>query len=57
MIEEDIQKSEMEIIEIEKLIQDFASDYQKLTDLTEQRQSIKDNLEKLYRNWMDMTNE
>lgn len=57
MLEDEIQKSEMEIIEIDNLIQEFSSDYQKLTELTEKRQKLKVQLEEQYENWMVLTNE
>lgn len=57
MIEDEIQKAEIEISKVEKLIQDYSSDYQKLTELTEKRQELKLQLEEQYKNWMEITNE
>lgn len=57
MVEEDIQNTEMEIAGIEKLIQDFSTDYQKLTELTEKIHELKGKLEKQYEKWVELTNE
>lgn len=55
MTEDTIHKLEKEISEIEGLIQEFAADYQKLTELTEKRETLKNELDRRYEEWIELT--
>jgi len=57
MTEEKIHKLEKEIDEIEELIQKYASDYKKLTELTKKRTVLKAELNLVYEKWMDLTSD
>lgn len=55
MTEDKIQKLEDDIAKIEKLIQENASDYQKLTELTGKREALGEELEVQYEKWLELT--
>ena len=57
MTEEKIHKLEKEIDKIEELIQEYAADYKKLTELTEKRTVLKVELNLVYERWMDLTSD
>ena len=57
MTEEKIHRLEKEIDEIEELIQEYAADYKKLTELTEKRTTLKAELNVVYEKWMDLTSD
>ena len=55
LTEEKIQNLEQEILEIEKLIQEHASDYVKLTELNDKREILQNELDILFEKWMELT--
>ena len=57
MTEEKIQTLEQEILEVEGLIQEFAADYVKLTELNEIRENLQIDLDKQFEKWMELTSE
>lgn len=55
MTEEKIQKLELEILETEKLIQEHASDYIKLTELNGKREKLQNELDVHFEKWIEIT--
>ncbi|MCD6323378.1 MAG: ABC-F family ATP-binding cassette domain-containing protein [Clostridiales bacterium] len=55
--EEKIQVLEQEILEVERHIQEFATDYVKLTELNEIREKLQIDLDNQFEKWMELTSE